>query len=750
MELLSGFGKRGIKLNLLTRSVDIEDNTFLSNYFVLQEFLPKLTAGKNSITFNGSEFLKNGSEVLVECIDSNGNSLYIESTTLTNISYRESSAYILSIHVYAETSNGPGKLILYGVLSTGETVKWIGNVQIDKTQNNTSTVRFYNKPVLEVVPILSPVLIPTNISNTSIEHKDSFYSYAVNPFKDTNEINKRRENVDYRIYSKNILPNTDPTGSFNTQLMNSEIQLYVKTIQEPYSYNNTNVNFTASVDIKKVINNSTIIVDDVVLYEDKNKNKVVINVVDGEFYIKYPYIVYNTASESSSYLSTNTTNGPILLKQSFADIIYRNLKTFSGFIARHKLYRKSLFSPGDFEIISDEPLTSYELLRDNLTINKPFDKMGEFYNQKHVDKYWISNGLIQLTQSSEIMIDAMYLNYTGSKIDLDSVNNYVILKNNTSYINRNSNYYPYNLNEFLMSSGSSYDSNFIEFKKDVNYIISFNAILKKDTHTLSESDSGLKIYFTSSVSEINNEKNLENSQPGLLKLGSVTSYEQKSESVYDSINFLFTPTNDLFGTIILVPRKCTVLISKLSIKPYGDYGFSPDVLITRVPFPINTKNESFEIKAELFDINSNLVYSDLRTISTFDISGSSLNVFIPGFKDPNTITFLSGSLEVSMSLWVGENAYITGSLQIGGALKLENIIESSYTTERLLGWHPSNNNVVYTNINDIDYIGTEEINVSLYEKNGNDIQTFRLIPSILGRNIFIPKESNNIGGYSSS
>jgi hypothetical protein len=94
MELLSGYGKRGVELGLLKKPADVIDTEYLSKYFVLQEFSPELTAGKNSVTFNGSEYLKKGSEVLVECIDSNGEPLYIESTT-RNSAYRESSAYIL-------------------------------------------------------------------------------------------------------------------------------------------------------------------------------------------------------------------------------------------------------------------------------------------------------------------------------------------------------------------------------------------------------------------------------------------------------------------------------------------------------------------------------------------------------------------------------------------------------------------------------------------------------------------------------
>lgn len=753
MELLSGFGKRGVDLGLLTKHADLNDTEYLSKYFVLQEFSPEFTAGKNSVTFNGSEYLKKGSEVLVECIDSAGEPLYIESTTKTSLVYKESSAYILSVHVYAETSNGPGKLILYGTAVNGSTVKWVGNISIDKTKSNVSSVRFYNKPTLEVLPILSNVLAHVGDLNQQVEISGSFYSFAVTPSKDTPKLNKRNVDVDYRIYAKNLSVDVDPTGSFNSQLNDVKLDFRIKTIQEPFSYKNTNVDFTTSLSIKKVINNSTIIINDVISYKDRNKNDIVINVVDGEFFVKYPYILYNTASESQSYLTTNVRDGQVFIKQSFADIVYKNIKTFSGFIARHKLYRKSLFSPGDFEVISDEPLTSKELLQDKLTTNKSFDKMGSFYNQRHINKYWFtgSNNL-SLLHSSDRLIDAININTVDDDILYDSLSNYVILKDNASFLERNATYFSHNLLEFSTTSGSSYDSNFIELKKNVNYIISLNAILRKDDTSLSEIDAGLEFYFTSSVTSLGFEINSVKNQTGLLKLGSISAYEPIREKVYTKTSFIFSISNDLYGTLVIVPRKCSATISELSMKPYGDFGFSPDTLITRIPFPINISNEAFEIKSELFDVNSNLVYSDLRTITSFDPSGSSLIINIPGLKDPNKTTFLSGSLEISKSLWVGGDANITGSLQIGGVVEFTGIQESTYTSERMLTWHPSTKRISYTNINDIDHDGKDTIKIKLYEKDSisNSTNVFRLIPSVEGRNVSVVKNNNLIGGGQSS
>ena len=64
-QLLTNFGKRGdtsftttgVAQGLADIRVDVEDTAHLSQYFKVVEFEPVFTAGKNSISFNGSDFL---------------------------------------------------------------------------------------------------------------------------------------------------------------------------------------------------------------------------------------------------------------------------------------------------------------------------------------------------------------------------------------------------------------------------------------------------------------------------------------------------------------------------------------------------------------------------------------------------------------------------------------------------------------------------------------------------------------------
>ena len=151
------FGKKGVKFGLDTIKSTIDDTTYLSKYFAIVEYNPTFTAGKNPFSFNGSSLLAKNSEIKVECLDSGGFPLYIEYYRST-VQNTDITKFVISINVYDETRNGPGKLILVGTTTDGNTVRWIGNIAIDKTLSNVSKVRFYSNPTLEVRPLLYPVV----------------------------------------------------------------------------------------------------------------------------------------------------------------------------------------------------------------------------------------------------------------------------------------------------------------------------------------------------------------------------------------------------------------------------------------------------------------------------------------------------------------------------------------------------------------------------------------------------------------
>ena len=669
LNLLNSFGKRGVSYGLISAIADVTDADYTSKYFVVSDFTPQFTSGKNTISINGSPYLSPNSEIYVECIDAGGHNLFIEMAKTSNVAaqeyaYKESSSYILSIHVFNDTIDGIGKLIIYGQLADGRTVKWTRNITIDKTLRNTSKVRFYQRPTLDVESILVPVL-STEVSTNLIISKQftgSIHGLAVNPIKDTNlpSVNRRNIDVDYRIVidSPTITNDTSDVNACNTQMIGSTVDLIVKKIQSPNSTLEIEpTEPSSSFIVSNVYNNNTIVIADPYVYTDDKNNNIVTNITSASLELIYPFVSYNDST--ASYLTTTIDGVVSIVRTSYADLTYRNIRTFSGYVARHKIYRKSLLSNADFEIVSDEPLFINEILRDNLTQNKYYENMGTFYNSSHINRYWFtSSNNLRLEYTPSKFANSMFIS-SSTPNDLIG-DDYIMVKNDSVTTNRNATYIQYDSDEFLSTSGSSYDSNFMQLRANVQYIIEVSSVIVKDELV---NNAGVEFFFTSSVPETSQHNNYTTKHG--IRVATIRANQSVKNQNFDNEIFFFTPKTDLYGTFVIVPYRCQAYIKHISFRVYGDDGFSPDVFTTRIPWNISVANESFEIKAELFDINHNLIYSDLRVLRNFDISGSSLIPYIPGggggiIPGTNDL-FVSGSLIVSKSIEIQTGTLIVDS-----------------------------------------------------------------------------------------
>lgn len=718
-QLLSSFGKKGVELNLDTMQVDIEDTSYLSKYFVIAELSPVFTGGKNPVAFNGSTLLKSGSEIKVECIDSNGNSLFIENPK-SNISYSDVANFIISVNIFAETYNGPGILIFVGTTAKDEIVRWKANIAIDKTLQNVSKVRFYNKPTMEARGLLYPIV--TNDAGTTltstIKFTGSFYATPVNPIKDVNRksIDLKKTDIDYRLVlnapAVQLAPHLFPTTSFNSQMEGQTIFINTNTVQVPYSYVTTATALTASFTVKKVLDSKTIQVNDA-FYYTVGKNQFVTGINAGTFTSSYTWVAYNTASDSYQKFTDAVTSASIYVKQSYAEITYRNIRPFAGFVARHKLYRKSLIYPGDYQLIVDEPLGAKELLIDPITNNQTYPLIGTFYNQYHINKYWFtSSAQVQASHSVTPFINGVTVG--ASSFALMDGSKYMIAKADAIALVNDPYYYPYDSSSYNEMSGSSYASNFISLKAGTLYALSMNLVMAKDKQAI---DTSVGFYFTSSILQITLEPNY--TSPYGLQIGKIVTKDITKLKVFDGKQYLFfTPAADYFGTLIIVPYHCNVTVANISLQAYGDYGFSPDILSTKIPFAVNIQNEPFALKAELYDVNSSLVYSGISTIQTFDPNGESL--FNPNVNsNPSLLTFVSGSLTVSKSLY------------------LPNIPICPPIGTRMLAWHlpthfPPNISsgdglVCYSNITEVSNISDRFVNVTT---TGGTISTTKTARSV--------------------
>lgn len=752
LNLLNSFGKRGIAYGLLNKTADVSDISYLSKYFVVSEFSPVFTAGRNSFSLNGSSFLKPGTEILVECLDSAGQNLYIEMATVSGtpakiFAYKEATSFVLSIHVYNDTSDGIGKLMCWGTLIDGRSVKWQQNITVDKTLQNSSKVRFYSRPTLEIDSVLVPVLNSTIAA--TIKQTVSFlgqgHGLAVDPPKDTNlpVVNRRNINIDYRlavdnpVITGNLLPDVD---TFNSQMVGATAELILNKIQVPYSsVDIVPINRSASFIISDVVNNRSLKLIDPYYYPDAKNNTIITNISDTNFTITYPYISYNNTT--SSYQTSTIDGVAHIIKQSYADVIYKNIRTFTGFLARHKVYRKSLVSNADFSLIADEPLFINELLRDNLTQNKFYELLGKFYNDEHIARYWFvsDTGSMNIEHSPDAFIDSCQV--TSSNYNSLNGSDYIIVKNDSVGSERDAVYVPFDSAQFNQTSGSGYDSNFIQLKSGVQYLLQIDTSLQKD---YSVTDAALEFYFTSSIPEARKDPNFTENHG--IRLATLFADDIGTLNNFDKQYFFYTPRDDLYGTLVVVPYKCQPYLKNISFRVYGDDGFSPDLFLSRIPWPISVANETYQIKSELFDINHNLVYSELNVYQNFDASGSSLVPFIPGagiITGAGDAT-ISGSLFVSKSLFVLEGDIIiqVGNLYIPGMdPRPEPTLVSGSRFVATIGTGATSGQLVYTKIADLRhddrylYLSTGSFTISPVEHD-NLLKTRQSVVSSYYRKIY--------------
>ena len=704
-QLLSSFGRRGANLGLDHIAVDLEDIKQLSKYFDVTEFNPVFTAGKNSVSFNGSSYLAPNSEIRIECLDNEGNSLFVE-TPPFSANYKDMGKFTISVSVFADTVNGPGLFILVGTLFDGRTVRWKANITINNGLQNTSRVRFYNAPTLEVRPLLYPVIQSTTGSALTTDVILSGKCYG--DYSNQYYIGAAQQTPSKPTPDVLWIHSSDQNTKYNSQMIGYTIVLYITAVKTSLSQNIiSGLNLTQSFKINHVYAGGSIVtLDDVFYYPDPMLKRPVVSAIPGAtFEIRNIQTTYNTSSNAYQ-----TTPDGSLMKRSYAEIIYRNIKTFSGIVARQKLYAKSNVYPGDFELVSDTAISPYEFLTDPLNASKKFSSIGSFSSQYQINQNWFtSSKAFSLIQTSSYFIDTMYINASNYSASDDK--NYVIAKVTSPNSQSNSTYYPYVKTDFDSLNGDGYTSNFIDLKKDTTYVLSTNLTVQKNLNT---ADAKVSFYFTSSDSNITSEKNYHTNR-GLL-LGQIPVSERTEWKLFSDIqSMFFTTNNDYFGTLVIVPYKCNVLLADLTIQNYGDYGFSPDTGYLRIPFPVNVANEAFTIKAELYDINSNLIYSNLETVEVFDRYGESLY----------------GSTILGSTS--GGNPSVLPVLTIDGDLYLPNVSTCNITNNsRILGINLSNGAICATNIVNLSMISSPSSNT--YK---DYIQLDTVSPTLTGRSLIV-------------
>ncbi len=166
--------------NLTLFQTYITDTARNSQYFKITEFKDTFTGGKNGFLIEGSEHLKESTEIKIQILDVNGNPIYYEPGNGVP-EYYEGTSKLVAVYVYEDTPIGSAKITILGELKTYVdengivqqvpeewqnvyNLKWERTFQVNRLLSNEDKVRFYRRPNVFINEIVKPIF--SNIVTT--------------------------------------------------------------------------------------------------------------------------------------------------------------------------------------------------------------------------------------------------------------------------------------------------------------------------------------------------------------------------------------------------------------------------------------------------------------------------------------------------------------------------------------------------------------------------------------------------------
>jgi len=192
--------------NLDKYAVLVDDTQADSKYFKITELPTTFTGGKNAFLIAGSEFLVPDTKIQIELKDSAGNIIYHEpgegmiSSSVNGQSfiteYYEGVSKVVAVYVYPDTAYGPCTLTILGELSeyqdtNGVTlpvpldwenkynVKWQKQIDVNPSLANTTKIRFYRRPTINITELVEPVYRIESGSKVSSGINQSFANIKI-------------------------------------------------------------------------------------------------------------------------------------------------------------------------------------------------------------------------------------------------------------------------------------------------------------------------------------------------------------------------------------------------------------------------------------------------------------------------------------------------------------------------------------------------------------------------------------------
>jgi|APSaa5957512622_1039677.scaffolds.fasta_scaffold02537_7 hypothetical protein len=588
-------------LNLTNYQTFINDDVPLSRYFRITEFSDTFTGGKNGFLIEGSEHLKETTEIKLEVLDVNGNPVYVEPDSGVP-EYYEGLSKLVAVYVYDDTPIGIGKITILGELKTyvdtdGSitdvpsewsgvyNVKWERDFKINKILPNEDRVRFYQRPLVTITELVKSI-ITKNIP--SVTQTGSVQGIPELPITGTN----------YNDWHAGTLYNLTITDSGT----------WSSSIDE-HSISIPSLNYTPTV--KEVLNDKSILVD--TPYTSSN----LVSTFDAA-----PYTITFEDTDSQTVSDSAITG-------SFAHMKFTNLKTFVGDIARVKVYRKSRNEPGDYQFTQDIKLESTELLRDLESATDTEVSYGNF-STYNLNTYWVTS-----SNDSPVTINTDILQ-SSVKIDYNTITDV---------------------------SQSLITSNTYEIATDLEYTLSFKTLLSGSVSTgkslrafLSSSNYMQEITTipvdNSYLQRVDVSENIISDQTDDMNLVFETSGDDwyiSNVSLRNSQETSFSP--DEFILVQEVPRKLSSETFDFKFEFY-------DINNNYIPVEVKSSKEFTGGNTSDLDGTSKVLSFEANTNIMRFTSGSLGNPLIQQIGFVTTVNLYTGSVTYASSAYDSTGSYI--------------------------------------------------------------------------------------------
>jgi hypothetical protein len=375
---------------LTTFQTFIVDTNPNSDYFRISEFKETLTGGKNGFQIEGSEHLLESTEIKIEVLDVEGNTIYYEPGDGIP-EYYEGISKIVSVHIYEDTPIGEAIITVLGELKTYVdddgvvrdvptewkgiyNCKWERRVKINKFLSNEDKVRFYRRPKVTITELIKPLYsnVVAQKTNTGTVRGIPLAPLETQPLSEyslpTSYLLTITDNGSYNAWSSSVVGNTISVPSLG----------YTTTAQE-------------------IINKTQLVVTNP--YTDSN------GLVQS--FASSPYTTTFNYLEGVNDLATALTG-------SFAKINLTDLTSFVGDVARVKVFRKSQSDLSDFQFIQEIQLEANELLLDLDIKTKNQENYGIFTSDI-IKNYWVtSSNNLTASFNQSYLYDSVKLNSNSS------------------------------------------------------------------------------------------------------------------------------------------------------------------------------------------------------------------------------------------------------------------------------------------------------------------------------------------------